>query len=63
MTSRYFTINPRITRYSNFKRKQKNCVVIGRRNALYKVVEIVSGERGVGGREGGREGFWWRKGG
>lgn len=24
MTSRYFTINPRITRYSNFKRKQKS---------------------------------------
>lgn len=28
--------------------------MIGRRSALYKVVEIVSGERGVGGREGGR---------
>lgn len=55
MTSRYFTINPRITRYSNFKRKQKNCcVVIGRRSALYKVVEILRATR--------CRGFWWRKG-
>lgn len=55
MTSRYFTINPRITRYSNFKRKQKNCVVIGRRSALYKVVEILRATRCRGE-------FWWRKG-